>query len=120
MNNKLQSLIKFCCFCRGFLHLFALKKPPNYNIMPPKGRTWRERRNKSENTASLGHKPEYIALFQWAKQNGVFFHKMKPAVFPGTGRGLMATRRIEVGNLLISVPKRLLVSEEIPRYIFHI
>ena len=85
--------------------------------MQTKGRTWRKRQNKSEKTTSLAHKQEYIALFQWAKQNGVFFHKMKPAIFPGTGRGLMATKQINVGDLLISVPSNLLVTEEMLRYI---
>ena len=84
--------------------------------MQTKGRTWRRRQNKSDNAISLAQKPEYITLFQWAKKNGVFFHKMKPAVFPGTGRGLMATRRIEVGDLLISVPKKLLVCDQMLRY----
>jgi hypothetical protein len=83
--------------------------------MRNKGRTWRKRQKKSEKSASLGHKQEYIALFQWAKQNGVFFHKMKPAVFPGSGRGLMATKQINIGDLLISVPSTLLVTEEMLR-----
>jgi hypothetical protein len=83
--------------------------------MQNKGRTWRKRQKKSEKSASLGQKQEYIALFQWAKQNGVFFYKMKPAVFPGSGRGLMATKQINVGDLLISVPSNLLVTEEMLR-----
>ena len=83
--------------------------------MQTKGRTWRKRQIKSVKTASLAHKQEYIALFQWAKQNGVFFHKMKPAIFPGTGRGLMATKQINAGDLLISVPSKLLVTEEVLR-----
>ena len=85
--------------------------------MQTKGRTWRKRRNKSEKATSLAHQQEYITLFQWAKQNGVFFHKMKPAIFPGTGRGLMATRQINAGDLLISVPNSLLVTKEMLRYI---
>ena len=83
--------------------------------MQTKGRTWRKRQIKSVKTTSLAHKQEYIALFQWAKQNGVFFHKMKPAIFPGTGRGLMATKQINAGDLLISVPSKLLVTEEVLR-----
>ena len=88
--------------------------------MQTKGRTWRKRQNKSEKATSLAHGQEYITLFQWAKHNGVFFHKMKPAIFPGTGRGLMATRQINVGDLLIAVPKRLLITEQMLRYIIYI
>ena len=86
--------------------------------MKNKGRTWRKRLNKNDGgKVSLAHTHEYIALFQWAKQNGVFFHKMKPVNFPDTGRGLMATKQIKVGDLLISVPKKLLITQQMLRYI---
>ncbi|XP_028406087.1 SET domain-containing protein 4-like [Dendronephthya gigantea] len=83
-----------------------------------KGRTWRQRqkrRLKGAKIISLSQKPEYIELFQWAKENGVVFHKMRPAIFPGTGRGLMATRQINDGDLLISVPRRLLITGDVLR-----
>ena len=61
-----------------------------------KGRTWRQRQKRlcENKPISLAEKPEYIALFKWAKKNGVIFDKMKPALFPGIGRGLMATGKI--------------------------
>lgn len=86
--------------------------------MQSKGRTWRKRENKRERPRLIAHKQEYITLFQWARQNGVFFHKLKPAIFPDTGRGLMATKRINVGDLLISVPAKLLVTDQMLRYNF--
>ena len=87
--------------------------------MQSKGRTWRKRQNKAAKpkAASLSHEQEYIVLFQWAKKNGVVFHKMKPCIFPRTGRGLIATRHINAGDLLISVPKRLLVTDQMLRYL---
>ena len=83
--------------------------------MQSKGRTWRRRQNKGARIITLAHKLEYIELFKWAKQNGVVFHKMRPAIFPGTGRGLMAARQINDGDLLISVPKRLLITRDMLR-----
>ena len=79
-----------------------------------KGRTWRQRQKRlcENKPISLAEKPEYIALFKWTKKNGFIFDKMKPALFPGIGRGLMATGKIEIGKSLISVPKYLLITRD--------
>lgn len=86
--------------------------------MGNKGRTWRRRRMKlaRDNPISLAAKPEYIALLQWAKKNGVFFHNMRPAVFSGIGRGLMAASKIEIGDILISVPRDLLITDNMIKH----
>ena len=61
--------------------------------MKHKGRTWRKRKKRGScgKVISLANKPDYILLFKWAKKNGITFYKMKPCLFPNTGRGLMST-----------------------------
>ena len=82
-----------------------------------KGRTWRKRQGRNrDKPISLDGKLEYITLFKWAKKNGVFFHHMKPALFPGVGRGLIATNQIKMADSLISVPRRLLVTRSMVRW----
>ncbi|XP_062138664.1 actin-histidine N-methyltransferase [Drosophila sulfurigaster albostrigata] len=52
------------------------------------------------------------AFNEWAKAGGVLSDAVEIAIFPGYGLGLRATRDIEAGEQVLSVPRQLMFSEE--------
>lgn len=75
------------------------------------GRTWRRRNKRKQlNRPHILLDQEYIQLLKWAKQNGVNFRSVRPAIFHDTGRGMIATRKITEGESIISVPWQLLIT----------
>lgn len=46
----------------------------------------------------------------WAKENGVDMHKSVIAEFPAYGYGLQTTEAIKQGDIVISVPRKLMMS----------
>ncbi|PFX16912.1 SET domain-containing protein 4-like [Stylophora pistillata] len=79
------------------------------------GRTGRKRKRKRDGNyqRELGaavFEPGYIELLKWAKRNGISFGKLRPAYFRQTGRGLMTCRKLSEGELVISVPEKMLIT----------
>ncbi|CAH1779803.1 unnamed protein product [Owenia fusiformis] len=80
------------------------------------GRTWWKRQRKKNQTPSrpksCDNDQDMIVLRQWMHKDGYTGCSLKPAVFPDTGRGLMTTRNISPGNILISIPEALLITTD--------
>ncbi|XP_003229810.2 SET domain-containing protein 4 isoform X1 [Anolis carolinensis] len=81
------------------------------------GRTSRKRQRKrsrifSSCGVSLSHKDEYILLKKWLKEKGCNVNKLRPAQFPETGRGLVTTKGLQVGELIISLPEKCLLTTD--------
>ncbi|NWI91121.1 SETD4 protein, partial [Pitta sordida] len=78
-----------------------------------RGRTGRKRRRKrSRFTAGVNcsHKLEYIRLKKWLKDRGFQDNNLRPAEFRETGRGLMATKALQAGDLILSLPEECLLT----------
>ncbi|XP_015737622.1 SET domain-containing protein 4 isoform X1 [Coturnix japonica] len=79
-----------------------------------RGRTSRKRRRKHLQRFMYGvncsHKLEYIKLKKWLKDRGFGDSSLRPAQFWGTGRGLMTTKALQAGDLVISLPEKCLVT----------
>ncbi|XP_066263749.1 SET domain-containing protein 4-like isoform X1 [Branchiostoma lanceolatum] len=77
-----------------------------------RGRTWRRRRRRKDETrpVSLAHEESFVRFFQWLHRNGCRNVPLKPAIFPETGRGLMATKALKHEELILTIPKRLLIT----------
>ncbi|NWQ69305.1 SETD4 protein, partial [Neopipo cinnamomea] len=79
-----------------------------------RGRTGRKRRRKHLQSfvdgVNCSHKLEYIKLKKWLKDRGFEDGILRPAEFRGTGRGLMATRALQAGDLIISLPEKCLLT----------
>lgn len=78
-----------------------------------KGRTFRKRKIKSIETRSCNASSEtkLIELIKWMKINKwVPVCQLQPTIFIQTGRGMMAKRNIKDNDLLISIPKNLLIT----------
>ncbi|NXA12008.1 SETD4 protein, partial [Sapayoa aenigma] len=78
-----------------------------------RGRTGRKRRRKHLSfTAGVNcsHKLEYIKLKKWLKDRGFEDNNLRPAEFRETGRGLMATKALQAGDLIISLPEKCLLT----------
>ena len=85
--------------------------------MATKGRTGRRRKRKKNGNYYNEHgraiyEPEYIALFKWAKGNGISFGKLRPACFTQTGRGFMTCKKLKSDDLVISVPSHMLITSQ--------
>lgn len=52
----------------------------------------------------------FINLQLWMKQNGFKKTKLMLANFEDTGRGLLCTKEIAVGEMIIAIPKKLLIT----------
>ena len=54
----------------------------------------------------------FIRLIQWLREGGRNFSQaqLKPAIFADTGRGLMATRSVHPGEVLVSIPEEVLIT----------
>ncbi|NWW81871.1 SETD4 protein, partial [Climacteris rufus] len=79
-----------------------------------RGRTGRKRRRKYLQSFMAGvncsHKLEYIKLKKWLKDRGFEDSNLRPAEFWETGRGLMATKTLQAGDLLLSLPEQCLLT----------
>ncbi|XP_074156778.1 SET domain-containing protein 4 isoform X2 [Sminthopsis crassicaudata] len=82
-----------------------------------RGRTSRQRRRKSFRTSesskvSESHKLEFIELRKWLKERKFDDHSLRPTRFSGTGRGLMAVKSLQPGELIISLPEECLLTTD--------
>ncbi|XP_059176989.1 SET domain-containing protein 4-like [Physella acuta] len=61
---------------------------------------------------SLSHLCEFIRLIKWIKLSSQCrcTNFLKPACFKETGRGMMATRKINKGEVIVSVPYKILIT----------
>ncbi|NWH20995.1 SET domain-containing protein 4 isoform X1 [Grus americana] len=79
-----------------------------------RGRTGRRRRRKHLQSfmdgVNCSHKLEYIKLKKWLKDRGFEDKNLRPAQFWDTGRGLMATKALQAGDLIISLPEKCLLT----------
>ncbi|NXP23456.1 SETD4 protein, partial [Scytalopus superciliaris] len=79
-----------------------------------RGRTGRKRRRKHLQSpvdgVNCSHKLEYIKLKKWLKDRGFEDSSLRPAEFRETGRGLMATKALQVRDLIISLPEKCLLT----------
>ena len=83
--------------------------------MAKTGRVGRRRKRRRNGTYCSEHgktvnEAEYITLLKWAKRNRISFGKLRPAYFPATGRGLMTCKKLNSGDLVISVPDEMLIT----------
>ncbi|XP_074759639.1 SET domain-containing protein 4 isoform X1 [Athene noctua] len=79
-----------------------------------RGRTGRKRRRKHFQSfmggVNCSHKLEYIKLKKWLKDRGFEDGNLRPAEFKDTGRGLMTTKPLQAGDLIISLPEKCLLT----------
>ncbi|NWH41124.1 SETD4 protein, partial [Chloropsis hardwickii] len=79
-----------------------------------RGRTGRKRRRKHlkgfMDGVNCSHKLEYIKLKKWLKERGFEDSNLRPAEFWETGRGLMTTKTLQAGGLIISLPEKCLLT----------
>ncbi|XP_051470793.1 SET domain-containing protein 4 isoform X2 [Apus apus] len=79
-----------------------------------RGRTCRKRRRKHLRSCMDGvncsHKLEYIKLKKWLKDRGFEDSNLRPAEFRDTGRGVMTTKALQTGDLIISLPEKCLLT----------
>ena len=85
--------------------------------MGTNGRTGRRRKRKKSSGykreyGSAIHEIDYLTLLKWGKRNGICFGKLRPAIFHQTGRGLMTCKKLRSGNLVISVPEKMLITSK--------
>ncbi|KAM6382788.1 SET domain-containing protein 4 isoform 1-T8 [Alca torda] len=84
------------------------------NMKKSRGRTGRKRRRKHLQSfmdgVSCSHKLEYINLKKWLKDRGFEDSNLRPAQFWDTGRGLMTTKALQAGDLVISLPEKCLLT----------
>ncbi|XP_071286204.1 SET domain-containing protein 4 isoform X2 [Agelaius tricolor] len=79
-----------------------------------RGRTGRKRRRKHlkgfMDGVNCSHKLEYIKLKKWLKERGFEDSNLRPAEFWETGRGLMTTKALQAGDVIISLPEKCLLT----------
>ncbi|XP_014793662.1 PREDICTED: SET domain-containing protein 4 isoform X2 [Calidris pugnax] len=79
-----------------------------------RGRTGRKRRRKRLQSfvdgVNCSHKLEYIKLKKWLKSRGFEDSNLRPAQFWDTGRGLMTTKALQAGDLVISLPEKCILT----------
>ncbi|XP_075374421.1 SET domain-containing protein 4 isoform X2 [Mycteria americana] len=79
-----------------------------------RGRTGRKRRRRHLQSCMDGVncscKLEYIKLKKWLKDRGFEDSNLRPAQFWDTGRGLMTTKALQAGDLIISLPQKCLLT----------
>lgn len=103
------SKVNFTIYVRYF------KSSSSISSMAKSGRTGRRRKRKRNGICCSEHgrtvnEAECITLLEWAKRNGISLGKLRPAYFPATGRGLMTCRKLNSGDLVISVPEEMLIT----------
>ncbi|XP_038622224.1 SET domain-containing protein 4 [Tachyglossus aculeatus] len=82
-----------------------------------RGRTSRCRKRKRNRTSepngvNESHQLEFIELKKWLKGRRFGGGNLRPARFPGTGRGLMATKSLKAGEMIISLPEACLLTTD--------
>ncbi|XP_014667179.1 PREDICTED: SET domain-containing protein 4-like [Priapulus caudatus] len=83
-----------------------------------RGRRGREKRRAREGCAvtrpvPLDNCDTTIRLNRWLKKHGFRnTSRLRPADFPGTGRGLMACKSISSGQVLVSLPRELMITTQ--------
>ncbi|KAM6293689.1 SET domain-containing protein 4 isoform 1-T1 [Porphyrio hochstetteri] len=79
-----------------------------------RGRAGRKRRRKHLQSfmdgVNCSHELEYIKLKKWLKDRGFEERNLRPAQFQDTGRGLMTTKGLQAGDLIISLPEKCLLT----------
>ncbi|KAJ8282268.1 hypothetical protein COCON_G00047870 [Conger conger] len=73
----------------------------------------KRRRDNSENvdrTVNLCHDSRYVELRKWLKERSFNNKYLIPAHFSNTGRGLMTTKAISTGGLVVSLPESCLMT----------
>ncbi|MEE6467898.1 hypothetical protein FKM82_008102 [Ascaphus truei] len=79
-----------------------------------RGRTGRKRKKKTmkskHSPVNQSHECEYIELKRWLKERGFQDGHLRTAEFADTGRGLMTTRLLQPGELIISLPEKCLIT----------
>uniref|UniRef100_H3AAP4 SET domain containing 4 n=2 Tax=Latimeria chalumnae TaxID=7897 RepID=H3AAP4_LATCH len=59
---------------------------------------------------SLSHEATYVQLRRWLKQRSFRNPYLLPAHFPDSGRGLMVTKSLKAGEIILSLPKKCLLT----------
>ncbi|XP_035265376.1 SET domain-containing protein 4 [Anguilla anguilla] len=75
----------------------------------------KKRRDRSQNvdqTVNLCHDSQYVELRKWLNKRGFNSKSLIPAHFSNTGRGLMTTKAIPVGGLVVSLPESCLMTSQ--------
>ncbi|XP_067896139.1 SET domain-containing protein 4 isoform X2 [Heterodontus francisci] len=87
-----------------------------------KGRTYRRRKRKGcvsqecrgtravKTGANISHESDYVQLRKWLKKKGFNDFYLVPASFPDIGRGLMTTKTLQPGDLVIELPEKCLLT----------
>ncbi|KAM5179916.1 SET domain-containing protein 4 [Mantella aurantiaca] len=83
-------------------------------MKPNKGRTGRRRRRKRVEASAVNQSCDirYVRLRKWLKDRGFHDSQLRTAHFPDTGRGLMTTRLLQPGDLIISLPESCLLTTD--------
>ncbi|XP_075054330.1 SET domain-containing protein 4 [Mixophyes fleayi] len=79
-------------------------------MKPNRGRTGRRRKKKEISAVNKSLEGQYIQLRKWLKERGFQDNQLRPAHFSDTGRGLMTTRLLQPGELIISLPESCLLT----------
>ena len=75
-------------------------------------------KNVIETCFFFSNDPVYLNLHSWLKGFGFSsYPPLKPAVFPETGRGLQASRTIQEGDVVVTIPVEALITRQ-DRYNF--
>ncbi|XP_038657513.1 SET domain-containing protein 4 isoform X2 [Scyliorhinus canicula] len=85
-----------------------------------KGRAYRRRKRRVspqrrgsqglEAAANISHELDYVQLRKWLKKKGFNDFYLVPANFPDIGRGLMTTKALQPGDLVIKLPEKCLLT----------
>ncbi|GCB76556.1 hypothetical protein scyTo_0019156, partial [Scyliorhinus torazame] len=85
-----------------------------------KGRAYRRRKRRVspqrrgsqglEAAANISHQLDYVQLRKWLKKKGFDDFYLVPANFPDIGRGLMTTKALQPGDLVIKLPEKCLLT----------
>ncbi|XP_034233879.1 SET domain-containing protein 4 [Thrips palmi] len=75
------------------------------------GRTFRCRSRKKCRPVNLSSDPSFVQLTRWMSKNGWSqLCSLRLAKFVDTGRGLMALNNVSKGDVIVSIPKHLLIT----------
>lgn len=69
-------------------------------------------KRKSTNASAAERLANIETFYKWASENGIQYDVLKISQFPGYDLGLEATRDIKAEDQLISIPRKLMLSEE--------
>ncbi|KAJ8352478.1 hypothetical protein SKAU_G00239540 [Synaphobranchus kaupii] len=72
----------------------------------------RDNRQNVVQTVNLCHDSRYVELRKWLKERGFNSNSLIPAQFSNTGRGLMTTKAIKAGGLVVSLPESCLMTSQ--------